>query len=147
MKKLRIDLIIIGLLIIAGFFCFLNFVGLGLGDIIVTDDEPDTIQRAMTTITASELKKDYEANEIAADAKYRSRVIELSGVVEKIGRDFLNNHYITLSAGDYKTVQCVFVKNSGGVLAGLSKGDQVVVIGECRGSSIGSVVLKECRIK
>ena len=52
-------------------------------------------------ISASRLYKEYDANEIAADQKYKGKIIEVTGVIRDIGNDIMNNAYVTLAGDEY----------------------------------------------
>ena len=102
-----------------------------------TTPAPTTIK-----ITAAELYAEYEANEVAADLKYKDDHLEVSGVVtdicatsqitgkpviflaESLDAPFMEGVTVHLSA-DQK------VK-----LATLSKGDSVTVVGICEGIAL-----------
>jgi hypothetical protein len=85
-------------------------------------------------VTAKKLVGAYEANEVAADARYKGGRLRVSGRVSSIGKTFLGTAYITLPSGDsWREVQCVFPDEKAYRLRRLSKGDHVVVEGTCRG--------------
>ena len=64
-------------------------------------------------ITASKLYKEYNANEIAADEKYKGKIIEVTGVIRDIGNDIMDNAYITLVGDEYfGDIQCYFNEKS-----------------------------------
>jgi len=82
-------------------------------------------------VTAPELISDYQANEIAADQRYKGRVIQVSGAVESIGKDIVDSMYITLKSGekyDVVSVQCFFDDSAGPRLARLRESDNVTVV-------------------
>lgn len=146
----------------------LKWVGIGIGGLIVLliiiaivspSGEEETVTPAAPTVTATpaptpeiirvtaqELYSAYEANEVAADAKYKGKVIEVSGVVDTIGKDFLGTPYVTLtSGGRYEVwgVQCMFSNKDEPQLAQLSKGETVAVRGKCDGYLV-NVLIKKC---
>jgi len=102
-------------------------------------------QQASISITAEELYKDYEDNEVAADQKYKTRVLEVSGTVESIGKDILDEMYVTLKVGEYSimTIQCYFSGTYKNALAQLKKGQRIKLKGRCDGK-FGNVLLKGC---
>ncbi len=107
-------------------------------------------EEEMFHITAEELLAVYEENEIAADQELKGRTFEVTGVVDSIGRDILNDAYITLNSGDeysLSSVQCYFKDSELDSLTELRTGDTVTVIGECDGKAILSVMMKKCKIK
>ena len=96
-------------------------------------------------ITASKLYKEYNANEIAADEKYKGKIIEITGVIRDIGNDIMDNAYITLVGDEYfGDIQCYFNEKS--VVAKLSKGKRITVIGSCSGLMI-NVQINNCIVR
>lgn len=87
-------------------------------------------------VTAWDLYDAYQENEIAADALYDGKVLKVTGVIDDIGKDFLDIPYIVLTDGGLFTlggVQCYFNEQHEPELALLNKGEIVTVIGECDG--------------
>ena len=97
------------------------------------------------TISASKLYKEYNENEIAADEKYKGKIIEVTGVIRDIGNDIMDNAYITLVGNEYfGDIQCYFNEKS--VVAKLSKGKRITVIGSCSGLMM-NVQINNCIVK
>ena len=99
-------------------------------------------------VTAQELYSAYDANQVAADAKYKDKTLKVTGVVESIGKDILDTPYITLtSGGQYEVwgVQCMFDEKYEPELAKLTKGQMVTVQGECDGYLV-NVLLRDCAL-
>ena len=100
---------------------------------------------ASVEITAAQLYQEYQANEIAADEKYKDQIIQVSGRIRDIGNDLMDNPYITLVGDPYfGDVQCYFSEKS--IVASLSKGQQITVMGICDGLMM-NVLLNDCVIK
>lgn len=122
---------------------------------LVACDSQESIQEQSVTgksvryyVTAKALIDAYDANEIAADQKYKDKVIQVSGQVEDISEDIMGDPYITLCIGEYgfDCVQCYFADSEKGKLARLSKGQNVKVKGLCTGKPF-HVSLKGCELK
>lgn len=98
-------------------------------------------------VTASKLAEDYKANEVAADAKYKGNLVEVSGIIGTIGKDITDTPYVTLSIGQYEitTVQCMFGRNDQTALASLSKGQSITLQGEVSGK-LGNIIVRGCKI-
>jgi hypothetical protein len=60
----------------------------------VADAQPEL------SVGADQLVNDYNANEVAADEKYKGKVIEVSGRIDSIGKDIGDSIYVTLMVGD-----------------------------------------------
>lgn len=65
------------------------------------------------TISANTLYEDYEADEVAADAKYLGKILEISGRVQTSDNDQENNKKIILNTGDpLSEIQCIMAENN-----------------------------------
>jgi hypothetical protein len=99
------------------------------------------------SVSAAELYTDYKANEVAADQRYKDRVIEVTGRVDNIGKDIMDTMYVTLDTGEMiGSIQCMFGTEHANSLAGLSKGQSVTIQGKCAGKMM-NVLLQGCTLK
>jgi hypothetical protein len=99
-------------------------------------------------IAAGELYAAYEKNEVSADQMYKGKILAVEGTIENIGKDIIDSIYITLETGDFlSNVQCYFKKEDADIVANLSKGQNVTVVGKCTGLSLGSVMIKDSKIQ
>lgn len=98
-------------------------------------------------VTATKLADEYKANEVAADAKYKGNLVEVSGTIGTIGKDITDTPYVTLTIGQYDilSVQCMFGRNDQTALASLSKGQSITLKGEVSGK-LGNVLVRGCSI-
>jgi hypothetical protein len=97
-------------------------------------------------VHATQLLADYKANEVAADERYKGKVIQVTGYVDSIGKDILDSMYVTLKAGgryEFASVQCFFPKKDKDQLSQLRKGQAVTITGRCQGKMM-NVLLKGC---
>lgn len=100
-------------------------------------------------VTAAKLYADYEANEVGADQKYKGKVVEVSGLIDSIGKDILDTPFVALSNGQQYSVfnvQCMFAKDDEAKLSGLVKGRSITLRGEVSGK-LGGVIVRGCSIK
>lgn len=97
-------------------------------------------------ISALQLSEEYNANKIAADQKYKDRILEVSGVINSIDKDILNTPYITLRGQEFSLfgVQCMFDKSQEDKLAKLIKGQSITITGKVSGELIGNIILRNC---
>lgn len=124
----------------------------GQSSVSTTADQPEETTEApeeIIEISAQDLFAAYDQNEIAADAKYKGKKLKITGTVNNIGRDILDDVYITMDTGEYLwDVQCYFTDAEQiDAVASLKSGDTITIIGECSGLSITSVVVKNCEIQ
>lgn len=100
-------------------------------------------------VTATELYAAYDANAVAADAKYKGQVIQVTGVVDSIDEDIMGDAYVTLTADEYgwDSVQCYFPDSERAALASLRSGQTVRVKGVCDGKAILNIQVKGCMLR
>ena len=97
------------------------------------------------TITAMQLWKDYDANEVAADNKYKGKWLLVSGEVDSVTKDFSGWPYIILKSPNLIMRTPVrFSSDQTTFAAGLQKGQTVSTLCRCRGQSMGSPDLVDC---
>ena len=98
------------------------------------------------TITAPELMRAYSENEIAADLKYKGKIMVVSGKVTARAKDIMDNIYVALfSARPLFSVQCFFNDSQARRIAAVQIGSQVRIQGRVDGK-MGNVMLKDCRL-
>lgn len=112
----------------------------------VTESEPK-LKPAEVELTASELYKAYENDDIAAGERFANKILRITGVVSLIDvKNRSDTHYIRLtgSEGDLmQSVQCMFDKKYASLLCQLEKGQVVTVQGRYNGSII-AMRMVEC---
>lgn len=105
--------------------------------------EPAT---AAIKVDAKKLNADYEANEVSADNQYKGEIIEVSGTIKDIGKDILDNPYVSFENGNnIFGVQCMFDKSDATALASLSKAQKITLTGKVSGK-LGNVIINDCKI-
>jgi len=100
-------------------------------------------------VTAQQLFSEYEANEIGADAKYKDKVLLVTGVVTEIGKDIFDTPQIKMALDMFgmEGVQCSFADKEVPGLANIAKGDTLTVKGKGDGKTIFLVDLKGCTLE
>jgi len=116
-----------------------------------TDTDTDTqkvqSQAPSYTLSANQLYSEYNSNEVAADSKYKGKVVIVSGTIQDIGKDIMDDAYIVIGGGGFLDgVQCTFTKGEQSSVARLSKGQQVRVKGEVAGK-MGNVLVNKCSLQ
>ncbi|HEX3150248.1 MAG TPA: hypothetical protein VHR66_19385 [Gemmataceae bacterium] len=97
---------------------------------------------ASLRITAIQFAKAYEDSEERADALYKNKVLEITGIVDEV--DFMGDTYtVILKAGKDETVHCEFAKDPAirAQLGQLQPGMNVIIRGKCLG---GGAVIEAC---
>lgn len=102
---------------------------------------------AAVAVTAEELAKAYASNVVAADAKYKGKLLEVSGKVLRVGKLQANKFAVELGSGGRLSAVCNFQQKDGQAqLGSVSKGDAVVIRGTCRGGGDGLPLLENCTL-
>ena len=127
----------------------------------INGESPDTTKTKTPSVAKEEVKVEaikleaetlrqvYKANEVNGDAIYKNKLVEVSGNVDSIGKDVVDQAYITFKADEayaFDKVQCMFRDSEQSVLASLKSGQKVTVQGTVSGVSISSVIIKNCKI-
>lgn len=101
-------------------------------------------------ISANRLFKEYEANQVAADEKYKDKILEISGIVDDIGKDIADQIYVALKVGgeyEISVVQCYFSGEHTSEAAQLKKGQKITIKGKCEEQNIvGNIIINGCVI-
>jgi hypothetical protein len=124
------------------------FALLGFGS-VDTDSDTKKVksQPSSYSLDANQLFRDYKANEVAADDKYKGQVVTVSGVIQNIGKDITGNAYVVIGGeGFLDGVQCTFTRGEQSSVARLSKGQFVTVKGEVTGK-MGNVLMNKCSLQ
>lgn len=110
-------------------------------------DVKSTPTPEILTLTANKFYLEYKKNEIAADRKYKGKVIRISGTINNIGKDIFDAPYITLKTlGTLENIYCEFNKEKEGQLMDLKKEDSVIVECICKGKALYSIMMEDCNL-
>jgi hypothetical protein len=101
-------------------------------------------------VKASTLIKAFEKNELKADKTYKGKTLEVSGVVEKIDTDILDEDVYILSVaggGDFEILTVNFRDVPEAQLDKLDTGDKVTVIGDFKDGGDLGVEIDHAHVK
>ena len=84
------------------------------------------------TLSADQLYAEYNANEVAADDKYKGKKVTVSGTVQQIANDIFGHPYVSIGS-DLVGVQCSFPDSRKSSVMRLTKGQQVTIKGTVEG--------------
>jgi hypothetical protein len=109
--------------------------------------EPEPKPAKPMVVKTATILKDFEDNELAADAKYKGKTLAITGVVNEIDTELFDDEKYILrlgSGGDFEflTVNCNDMSTDD--LAKYNKGDTVTVIGEFDDGGDLGVEVKDC---
>jgi len=100
-------------------------------------------------VTSEELRKAYATNQVSADQQYEGKLVEISGTVDTIGKDILDEAYITFETKEqyaFDKVQCMFSASEENSIANFKKGQSVVVQGKVSGVLISGPLVRNCKV-
>jgi hypothetical protein len=101
------------------------------------------------TVYADELIKEFDDNELRADAKYKGKTLEVIGVVTDIDTELFNDEKYILSMNgggdwDFLTVSCYDIDP--GILMDVDIGSTISVVGDFDDGGDLGVIMKNCSI-
>lgn len=92
---------------------------------------------AAIEVSSKDISAEYDKNEIAADNKYKGKKVKVTGKIDDIGKDFMDESYVTLEGADlFQGVQVYFKSSEESKLGTLEKGSDLTIEGECDGMLI-----------
>ena len=101
-------------------------------------------ERKNATVKASDLVEMYVQNEVNADNQLKGKKFYVEGRIGDIGKDILDDIYVTLESNDMiRSVQC-FIDDKD-LVAKLQKGQRITVFGKCDGLMM-NVLMKDCEV-
>ena len=100
-------------------------------------------------LSANQLAQEYENNEVAADNKYKGKIVLVSGKIRDITKTF-GKPIITIGGteflGGLDGVRCFFTENDEPSIARLYKGQHVKIKGKVRGKTL-NVRIENCTLQ
>lgn len=92
------------------------------------------------SLRAEGLYHEFISNVVKADLKYKDQWIKISGSVEEIGKSPVGTIFIRLKLRDFEKKIIIFgFEDSIQLVARLSIGDRVFLVGKCRGLILGEL--------
>lgn len=97
-------------------------------------------------VSSSQLAKEYDANEVAADGKYKGKIFVISGRVQSISKDITGTPFVQLNGKNaFQTVNARFDKDSIQELSNFNKGQDAKLVCKIGGYIIGSATASNCQ--
>jgi hypothetical protein len=137
-----------GCLKVAGFGA-LVLVGLGVIGALAGGDAPAGDASAPTApplaVTAQELFDAYSANEVAAQARFDGQRLAVTGVVQDIALDLLDEPVVSLqTSNEFMPVRAQFDKADAAATGALTKGQELTVTCGKVTEVVGTPMLDDC---
>jgi transcription elongation factor Elf1 len=97
-------------------------------------------------ITAEELLQAYQTNKKTAEAEYKGKTLQVTGVISSSGKNVVGTYFVKLAGERVEAwlVQCMFDKEHEPELAQLTKGQRITVRGTCADFLPPDVTMKDC---
>lgn len=116
------------------------------GDAMQAAGTPSQLVASMT-VTSAELGRTFAADEIAAQKKYDDQRLAVTGTVQRVSEDMLENPMVSLNgANPVDDVQASFDKSFAAKTRRIRKGTTVTVVCDVVGMVVGSPMLDNCAI-
>jgi hypothetical protein len=100
------------------------------------------------TVKAGDLLKEYNGNALAADSKYKGKLIQVQGKFAKASKAPLLGYAVTLVPDDgdldLAGVQCFIVEAAEAEVAKIQPGTMITMVGTCDGQVLGQVKVSKC---
>ena len=110
--------------------------------------ETATLDEPLIVVSAREIASDYDDNEVAADQKYKGKILEVSGIVASIDSSVSDQAIVQLvGKNEFQTVSTQGNNDFTQYATTLKKGQNVVLICKGDGEVIGFPQLKNCQPK
>lgn len=96
-------------------------------------------------VSASQLFRDYQDNEVSADQKYKGKRLAVTGTVQSIDKDMFDNIVVRLrTPNEFMGAMASLDEKHETLAASLRKGEKVAWICKGGGLVVGSPVLRDC---
>lgn len=105
--------------------------------------------RPVAFLDAKDILSEYKQNEVRGDAKYKGKIVAITGKVGEVKKDVLGAIYVTVDTGDpleLETIQCFAKQGQEKAIAALNRNDRVTVAGNVQGLMVHLVVVKDCEL-
>lgn len=115
------------------------------------DNESKSNERAekAVKVEAKKILKEFEENEAAADAKYDDKVLQVSGVVDKIDTEVWDDEQYVIRVGagtDFEFIHVNCNDQSQSDVTSIKKGQDITVVGKFDDGGDLGVELKDCKV-
>jgi hypothetical protein len=125
------------------------FIFLAVGSLFENKNEKKTYKPdsdGSIRISATSLYKEYVDNPVAADEKFKGKILKVEGTVSTIDKETNGKICVMLETGEIiGYVFCYFPESQSKEVAKINKGNYKTIKGKCTGKLIG-VVLEDCEV-
>jgi hypothetical protein len=134
----------------------INQLGLAFAQALLSDDIADALNGGKSNIglpslgidysvSSLQLAREYSDNEVAADAKYKRKLLLISGRIKSINKDFSDSAYLSLPGiDDFSQVQAHLDDEGATDAASYKRNASVMLVCTGAGMIIQSPMLRDC---
>jgi hypothetical protein len=110
-----------------------------------TSTSSEAPEKPLIKVKASQIYKDFDANEARAIKKYADKRIQITGIVDRIDSTFNDEPIVYLKTpNQFSSVHIDLVESDWSKAEGYNKGQQKTFVCESADEMIGSPMLKDC---
>ena len=103
-------------------------------------------QTVSEIVSPADLVIAYGRNEVAADIRFKDKIIIVVGQIETIGKRRYSGPYVALLAAGFSSVECMFTERDIPQLSQLQPRQTVRIRGRCDGCPYSDIELRECEL-
>jgi hypothetical protein len=107
---------------------------------------PTAQSTPITILDATVIAADYNANAIAADIKYKDKVLIVRGIIDDIGTDNSGTPFVYFKTNIFCLIRCEFEKNQLDKLVSVTKGETIIIGGICEQYYARTIHFVNCRL-
>lgn len=109
--------------------------------------ESPVVPETTINVYATKLFRDYHANEVAADAKYKDKKLQVIATIASIDKDMTDSIVLRLNSGnEFEDVDANLADGQDAKAASLSKNSEILLICTGGGMILESPILNDCII-
>lgn len=108
--------------------------------------EKDVINNKPLVVSSKTLQNEYEKNEVAADQKFKGKLVAVSGNVKSLDKSIGDSIMIGLNGGSNMFIypRAEMSKGYENWVASLNKGDSIGLVCNVSGMTVGAVYMDDC---
>jgi hypothetical protein len=111
-------------------------------------EEPTVEAIETTKVVTTDFIAEFDKNQLAAEEKYKDKLVEFTAVIANISEDILGTPFLSLKPSDDKyyagtTIKCDFKEKS--QLTSFANGQTITLQGSVSTQSLGIISIKDCK--
>jgi len=141
-----LSLAVIAISLVAGFAIHIASQGTASTGTSGASSSGPEITPAIEEITVDELLQAYYTDRKAAEAEYKGKILNVTGVVDSVGKNVVGTSFVKLAGNSIEPwrVQCMFDKKYESELAELTRAQIITIQGKCGDYLPPDVAMTDC---